>query len=327
MTTPKPTDAAKAIQHVPVLVDEVLRYLAPTPGQVVVDGTFGAGGHARKILAAVTAGGAAGKLIGLDRDAAAFDAATHAYRADIASGRLVLIQSRFSELANVLQELGQPSVDGVLLDLGVSSQQLLSPTRGFSFSSDAPLDMRMDTREDFTAARLLAEWDERDLRSLFSTIGERRYAGSLARAIVRARGVAPIATTAQLVEVIATGLPTRELARRRTNIATRVFLALRMEVNHELREIEQGLNAAIHALRPGGRLAVITFHSLEDALVKKTFRTWATDCVCPPEQPICTCRRSPLCKILTKKPLPPGEAEILDNPRSRSAKLRVCERL
>lgn len=316
-----------SIQHVPVLVDEVLRYIAPAPGQVVVDGTFGAGGHARKLLAAVTAGGAAGKLIGLDRDPAAIDAATLAHKADIDAARLVLVQARFSELAKVLQELGQTTVDGVLLDLGVSSQQLLSPTRGFSFSSDAPLDMRMDTREDFTAARLLAEWTERDLRNLFFTVGERRFAGSIARAIVRARDVAPIQTTSQLVEVLASGLPTRERVRRHTNIATRVFLALRMEVNHELREAEQGLEAAIHALRPGGRLAVITFHSLEDALVKKTFRTWATECVCPPEQPICTCQRSPLCKILTKKPLPPSESEVLDNPRSRSAKLRVCERL
>ncbi|MFO0702405.1 MAG: 16S rRNA (cytosine(1402)-N(4))-methyltransferase RsmH [Candidatus Andersenbacteria bacterium] len=309
--------------HVPVMPQEALHYLALQPGQVAVDGTFGAGGHTAQLLRAV---GEHGKVIGIDRDPAAIDAGSHRFAAEVDAGRLVLVQARFAELANVLQELGQGPVDGVLLDLGVSTEQLLSTTRGFSFQHEAALDMRMDRAEDLTAARVLAEYDEQQLRALFFTIGERRYAGRLARAIVRRRAEQPIATTGQLVELVASVMPARERARRSTHLATRVFLALRIEVNHELEQIERGLGAAIHALRPGGRLVVITFHSLEDALVKQTFRRWSNPCVCPPEQPICTCRREPLCQILTKKPVPVSETEAVDNPRARSAKLRACER-
>lgn len=312
------------MKHVPVMPNEVLQYLAPRPGAIIVDATFGAGGHTEQILKML---GPTGKLIGIDRDSAAIDAATSAFASDVKAGRLVLVQARFSELANVLEELGQAQVDGILMDLGVSTQQMLSPTRGFSFSHTAPLDMRMDTREDFTAARLLTEWSEHQLRELFWSVGERRYAGRLARAIVRRRADTPIETTTQLTDLVTSVLLERERSRRKTNVATRVFLGLRIAVNHELREIEDGLNATIHALRPGGRLVVISFQSLEDALVKHTFRTWASPCVCPPEQPICTCRREPLGRILTKKPVVVSEKEVIGNPRARSAKLRACERL
>ena len=320
--------------HIPVLKNEVLKFLRVKPGQVIVDATFGEGGHARAILEQLAdvagreraAHAGPGKLIGLDRDPQAIDAATHKFAKEIAAGRLVLVQARFSELANVLQSLSHPSVDGIVMDLGVSTQQILSPTRGFSFLSDAPLDMRMDPQEDFTAARLLVEWDERQLVDLFRLAGEQRFARRLARAIVLSRRQQPLQTTKQLAELVERTIPAA--ARRSSkHVATRVFLGLRMAVNHELEEIERGLAAAVHSLEPGARLAVITFHSLEDGLVKRAFKRWASDCICDPELPICQCDHRQLVTLVTRKPVTPTATEIARNPRSRSAKLRIVEHI
>lgn len=310
--------------HKPVLTKEVLKYLRPRAGDFLVDATFGSGGHTKLLLPAV---GASGRVIGIDRDPQALDRGTHRFAAEIKKGRLLLIEARFSELANVLQEIGQPEVKGVLMDLGVSLEQLTSPTRGFSFEGQAPLDMRLDQREDFTAARLLADWTEFKLRNLFFEIGERTYAARLAHAIVLARKKEPLKTTDQLVQLISQVIPIKVRLKRTTHVATKVFLALRIAVNYELAELERGLEAAIHILSPGGRLVVISFHSLEDQIVKRTFKRWASDCICPPELPICGCGHRRLVKILTPHPLLPDPTELARNPRSRSAKLRSCERL
>ncbi len=318
--------------HIPVLKKEVLETLRIKPGGIIVDATFGEGGHAREILRKLDGGSTHGKLIGLDRDPTAIDAATHAFEKDIASGRLVLVQSRFSELANVLSSLSHSTVDGIVMDLGVSTQQILSPKRGFSFQHDAPLDMRMDLQEDFTAARLLAEWDEKQLTDLFFLVGEQKFARRLARAIVQTRKKKRLMTTQELVALVDQTIPAA--ARRGSShgakpkhAATRVFLGLRIAVNHELEEIERGLSAAVHALEPGARLAVITFHSLEDGIVKRALRRFASDCICDPSLPICQCDHRQLVTDITRKPIVPTVAEIAANPRARSAKLRVVEHI
>ncbi|MFH0830534.1 MAG: 16S rRNA (cytosine(1402)-N(4))-methyltransferase RsmH [Parcubacteria group bacterium] len=308
--------------HVPVLLEEVLHWLSPKPGQIILDGTFGAGGHASLIFKRL---GPTGKLIGLDRDAAAIDQATHRFKKQINAGQLVLVQEQFPNLVAVLQDLGQSRVDGVLLDLGVSSEQLTSTTRGFSFSGSAPLDMRMDQREDLTAARILAEWSEAKLQTQFALAGEQHYAHRIAQKIVAQRRQTPLERTDQLVDLVRSVLPRREQHTRGTHVATKVFLALRLAVNHELEQIETGLRAAVKVLAPGGRLVVISFHSLEDRIVKDTFRTWAKVCTCPPELPLCRCGTNPSVKILTKKPITPSSRERATNPRARSAKLRACQ--
>jgi 16S rRNA (cytosine1402-N4)-methyltransferase len=313
--------------HVSVLKKEVLEYLRPVVGMTIVDATFGAGGHAAAILEKLGSTKEGGRLIGIDRDPAAIDVATHRFKKEIDSGQLLLVQARFSELANVLQDLGREKVDGILMDFGVSSEQLLSPTRGLSFQYTAPLDMRLDPREDFTAARLLKEWPEHELRSLFFSVGEKSYAGRIARAIVRRRGEGKIETTDQLVEVIKSAIPAPVRAKRHLHSATKVFLGLRIAVNHELEEIERGLKAALPALEPGGRLVAISFQSLEDQIVKQTFRSWASDCVCPPDLPICVCKHRSMVKILTRQPIVPSASESSSNARARSAKLRAVERL
>lgn len=313
--------------HVPVLPNETLSLLAPKQGDTIVDATFGAGGHSNLILEQL---GPHGKLIGLDRDASAIEQATHRFASAINGGQLVLVQSVFSELATVLNSLGIPYVDGVLMDFGVSSEQLTSPTRGFSFAGSAPLDMRMDKREDLTAARILAEWSEEELRDQFAIAGEQRYARRLAQEIVRQRPHLPIERTDQLVQLVQRVLPAAEQHTRGTHVATKIFMALRMAVNHELEEITAGLQAATAVLKPGGRLVVISFHSLEDRLVKDTFKKLTADCVCPPELPICTCQasqRGPSVRLLTKKPITPSARESTTNPRARSAKLRACQKL
>jgi 16S rRNA (cytosine1402-N4)-methyltransferase len=311
-------------QHVTVFLREAVDALKLKPGDHVVDATVGKGGHTAELLRMV---GPQGKVIGLDRDSGAIAAATERFEKEIATGQLVLVQSPFSELSNVRQELAISQVDGVLMDLGVSTEQLLSPTRGFSFQHDAPLDMRMDTREDFTAARLLAEWEERQLQQIFFEAGEKSYASRLARAIVQHRKQNALERTSQLVDLITRTVPARSVSGRATHVATKVFLALRMAVNHEMEQLKQGLESALVALKPNARLAVITFHSLEDGHVKRTFLGWAADCVCPPELPICTCDHRSLVTIETKKPIVPSEDERALNPRARSAKLRICQKI
>jgi len=329
----KITKHANVIKHTPVLLKESLRYLAPRAGQVLVDATVGQGGHAQAILKEMerSSGRRAGLkkslLIGLDRDTQALDKTMHRLSGHINRGKLLLEQAKFSRLTNVLQEIGHTQVDGILMDLGVSSNQILSKSRGFSFAHpESPLDMRMDQREDLTAARVLAEWSEQELRDLFFLAGEKRYAKSLARTIIKERKHNKIESVGELLTLTKKIMRPRA-GKSRRNIATKIFMALRIAVNHELQELEQGLESALIALKPGGRLVVITFNSLEDKNVKQKFREWATTCICPPELPVCRCNHEPLVKILTTKPVAPRMSEIKNNPRARSAKLRAVKKL
>ncbi len=312
------TDAA---DHVPVLADEVRELLDVQPGETIVDATFGAGGHSR-ILAGELGG--EGKLVAIDRDPSVksyFDRVKASSRG---------VQTRFlrGDYAVVLSQLAGNDVraDAVLLDLGLSSMQVDRPERGFSYATDAPLDMRMDPSDEMSAADVIASYDERELETIFKTYGEERYARQIARAIVRRRSDAPIERTGQLVDVVKASIPAPARFGE-GHPAKRVFQALRIEVNHELESLEVGLPAAFEMLRPGGRVAVISFHSLEDRIVKRFFRDRARGCTCPPELPICVCGREPEAKILTSKPIRPSALEIDRNPRASSARLRVAVRV
>ncbi len=309
-----------ATDHVPVLADEVRRLLDVQPGDTVVDATFGGGGHAA-VLAADLAH--SGRFIAIDRDPSA-----RAYfeRFRRRSG----IQARFlsGAFATVLDQLAGNGVeaDAILLDLGVSSMQLDRPERGFSYAVDAPLDMRMDPSEDVTAADLVNESSERELQTIFRRYGEERYTRQIARAICRRRRREPFERTGELVDTIKGAIPTP--ARFGDgHPARRVFQALRIAVNDELGQLEDALPAALEMLRPQGRLAVISFHSLEDRIVKHTFRREAHGCVCPPDFPICACGRDPVVRLVTPRAIRPSAREIALNPRSASARLRVAEKV
>ena len=305
--------------HVPVLADEVRELLAVEPGATVVDATFGAGGHSR-LLASELAG--RGRLIAIDRDPEA-----RAYFDRVR--RELPQQSRFlrGDFAIVLNQLAENGVeaDAVLLDLGVSSMQIDRPERGFSYAVDAPLDMRMDPSAPQSARDVVNEFDERELADIMRRYGEERFARQIARAIVRRRETQPFERTADLVETIKSAIP----APRRFgdgHPAKRVFQALRIAVNHELESLERALPAALAMLRPGGRVAVISFHSLEDRIVKRFFAAEARGCVCPPEFPVCVCGREPRLRLVTKKAVRPAPQEVAGNPRSASARLRVAAR-
>lgn len=306
-----------AADHVPVLADEVRELLAVRPGETVVDATFGAGGHAR-VLAADLQG--EGKYVAIDRDPgvkAYFD------RFKAQSG----VQARLfrGEFSIVLSQLAANDVkaDAILLDLGVSSMQVDRPERGFSYAVDAPLDMRMDSTAELSARELVNEADERELELIFRRYGEERYARPIARAIVRSRAEHPFERTGELVDTIKQAIPTP--ARFGDgHPAKRVFQALRIAVNDELGALEAALPAALRMLRPGGRLAVISFHSLEDRIVKRFIREQARGCTCPPELPVCVCGKQPALRDLTRKPVRPGAREIDANPRAASAKLRAA---
>jgi 16S rRNA (cytosine1402-N4)-methyltransferase len=309
------TDAA---DHVPVLAEEVQELLAVRPGETVVDATFGAGGHSR-LLAADLEG--TGKLVAIDRDPTVrsyFDRVKAS-----ASG----VQTRFlrGDYAVVLGQLAANGVkaDAVLLDLGLSSMQVDRPERGFSYATDAPLDMRMDPSDEVTAAEVVSTWSERELEDIFRRYGEERYARQIARAIVRRRSESPIERTGQLVDVVRASLPAPARFGE-GHPAKRVFQALRIEVNHELESLEAGLPAAFEMLRPGGRLAVISFHSLEDRIAKRFLRERARGCTCPPEFPVCVCGKEPELRILTSKPVRPSSREVELNPRAASARLRAA---
>jgi 16S rRNA (cytosine1402-N4)-methyltransferase len=310
-----------AFRHVSVMPGEVLELLAPRPGGLYLDGTVGGGGHARLILEASSPDG---RLIGFDRDPAALAAAA-ALLATFGE-RVTLCRGSFAGLDGQLASLGIDRLDGILLDLGVSSHQLDTPERGFSFREDGPLDMRMDPAQPESAADLLAQADAEELKRIFREYGEERWAGRIAREIVRSRGAAPLRTTRQLAELVCRAVPGGHVPQR-IHPATRVFQALRIAVNGELAALETGLAAALRSLRPGGRLVVISFHSLEDRLVKQGFRAAASPCSCPPRLPVCVCGRQPEVKILTSRGVRPAEAEIVANPRSRSAVLRAVEKL
>lgn len=303
-----------------MLPAEVLDCLQPQPGEVFVDGTLGGGGHARLILEATAPDG---RLIGLDRDQDALQAAAQTLAPF--GDRVVLRHSNFSEVDRVLDELGIDRVDGMLLDLGVSSYQLDAGHRGFSFQVDAPLDMRMDRSRGLTAADVLQQYSTEELARIFREYGEERYARRIARRIAERREETPLVSTGQLASLVQDSVPKGRVPSR-IHPATRVFQALRIEVNGELEHVAQGLDKAIACLRPGGRLAVISFHSLEDRLVKRCFRREAQTCICPPGLPICVCNHRPRVELLTRKGLRAGEEEVAANPRARSAVLRAVRR-
>jgi len=308
-----------ASDHVPVLADEVRELLEVGPGDVVVDATFGAGRHA-ELLAADLRG--EGKLIGIDRDPS-----VRPYFERVR--RHTAIPARFlrGQFSIVLQQLASNGVraDAILLDLGVSSMQLDRPERGFSYAVDAPLDMRMDPASEPSAADLVNEAPERELQTILRRYGEERYARQIARAIVRRRRERPFARTGELVDTIKAAMPAP--ARFGDgHPAKRVFQALRIAVNDELAELETALPAAVDMLRPGGRVAVISFHSLEDRLVKHFFRAEERGCICPPEFPVCVCGREPILRVLTRRAIRPSARETAANPRASSARLRVAEK-
>ena len=303
--------------HIPVLADEVRELLAVLPGETVVDATFGAGGHAR-LLAQDLAG--QGKLVAIDRDPGAkpyFD------RFKAAAG----VEVRFlrGDFAVVLTQLAANDIgaDAILLDLGISSMQIDRPERGFSYATDAPLDMRMDPSSEASAAEIVNTWDERELATIFRRYGEERYAKAIARAIVRQRAEHPFARTGELVDTIKLAIPTPARFGE-GHPAKRVFQALRIAVNDELGQLEAALPAALQMLRPGGRLAVISFHSLEDRIVKRFVAEQAKGCTCPPDFPVCVCGKEPTLRSLTRKPVRPGRHETDTNPRAASARLRVA---
>ena len=312
------TDAA---DHVPVLREEVRALLDVQPGETIVDATFGAGGHSRALVADLEG---AGKLVAIDRDP------TVRPYFDRLKASAPGVQTRFlrGDYAVVLSQLAGNDVraDAVLLDLGLSSMQVDRPERGFSYATDAPLDMRMDPSDERSAADVLATYDEHELETIFKRYGEERYARPIARGIARRRVEEPIERTGQLVDVVKASIPAPARFGE-GHPAKRVFQALRIEVNHELESLEVGLPAAFAMLRPGGRLAVISFHSLEDRVVKRFFRDRSRGCTCPPELPVCVCGKEPEARILTPKTLRPSPAEVDDNPRASSARLRVAVRL
>ena len=302
--------------HLPVLYHEIIHALQPQPGGLYVDGTLGAGGHAWGILEASSPDG---KLLGLDFDPHALTLAEE--RLAPFGDRAILKRASYVTLREQLASLGWEAVQGIVLDLGVSSMQLDTPERGFSFRTDAPLDMRFDPQAEITAADLVNRLPQAELADLIYRYGEERRSRQVARAIVSAR---PIQTTKHLAEVVAKATSSGKPG---IHPATRTFQALRIATNHELEAVEQVLPEAIAALAPGGRLAVISFHSLEDRLVKHFFRQESRDCICPPKQPMCTCGHQASLTEITRKPIFPSEMEALENPRARSSRLRVAEKL
>ena len=306
--------------HKPVLLEECIQALNIRPDGIYLDGTLGRAGHSREIVRRLSGG----RLICVDRDQAALDAAQE--RLGPWMDKVTLVHSNFDRLEEILDRLGLPGVDGMLFDLGVSSPQLDDGTRGFSYRTDAPLDMRMDQNQSLTAAELVNGWPQEELRRILSLYGEERYAPSIAAAIVRRRQERPIETTLDLVEVIKSGMPARAL-KEKQHPAKRSFQAIRIAVNDELASVDRMLQAAVPRLNPGGRLAVITFHSLEDRIVKTGLAAFARGCICPPDFPVCVCGRKPAVKLLFRKPAVPTEEEIAENPRARSAKLRAAEKL
>lgn len=309
-----------AFQHLSVLPDEVIHFLQPADGKTYLDGTLGGGGHAALILDKAPMA----FLVGIDRDPAALAAAG----ARLASHgeRAMLLHGDFADVAEHLNFLGITELDGFILDLGVSSHQLDTRERGFSFMLDAPLDMRMDTSSGQTAAELLTELSEAELEHIIGTYGEERWAKRIAAFIVKERAEAPITTTLRLVDIIKGAVPKAKWDER-IHPATRTFQALRIAVNTELDSLERGMRAALELLKPGGRGVIISFHSLEDRIVKHIFREYAEGCTCPRQLPICVCGRQPRVKILTTRPVMATETETDTNPRARSAKLRAIEKL
>ena len=306
--------------HRPVLLDECIEGLNIRGEGVYLDGTLGRAGHSEQIVRRLTSG----RLICVDRDRAALDAARERLAPWL--DRVELVHSNFDQVDEILDRLSVSGVDGMLFDLGVSSPQLDDGTRGFSYMQDAPLDMRMDREEGLTAAEVVNSWPRGELRRIIAQYGEERYAPQIAGAIVRRREDRPIASTLELVEIIKSAMPGKAL-REKQHPAKRTFQAIRIAVNDELACVERMLRGAVPRLNRGGRLAVITFHSLEDRIVKTGLAEFARGCTCPPDFPVCVCGRTPEIRLVNKKPILPGPGEIEENSRARSAKLRVAEKL
>lgn len=311
--------------HIPVLLAEVTQQLSPQPGSIVVDCTLGGAGHASQLIDLIAPGGT---YIGIDQDIVALTAAANVLRLGQREDvEIILLQGNFGELDTLLEQANVPYADTIFFDIGVSSPQIDEVERGFSFKQDAPLDMRMDQASDrMTAADILAQYDERELTRIISQYGEERWASRIAKFIVKARQQAAITTSAQLVEVIKAAVPA-SARRSGGHPAKKTFQALRIEVNRELEVLERGLESAIRWLRPGGRVGVLTFHSLEDRLVKQLFLKYSKGCTCPPELPVCVCDTQPVLKVITRKAVVPSAEEVEYNPRARSTKLRVAEKL
>ena len=306
--------------HKPVLLHECLGALAIKPDGIYVDGTLGRAGHSLEIVRRLTTG----RLIALDRDETAIEAANR--RLGDYLDKVTLVHSNFSALDAVLHELGVHGVDGMLFDLGVSSPQLDEAQRGFSYKQDAPLDMRMDESAALTAREVVNTYSYEELRRILFEYGEERYAPAIAKRICQHREQKPIETTLELADIIRSAMPASAL-REKQHPAKRSFQAIRIAVNDELGSVERVMKDAIPCLNPSGRLAVITFHSLEDRIVKSAMADAAKGCTCPPSFPVCVCGKKPRVKLVTRKPITASDAELIRNPRARSAKLRICEKL
>ena len=307
--------------HVPVMVEEVLSFLQPQSGQTFIDCTVGGGGHASEIVRRILPDG---KLIGIDQDVAALSASREVLKQY--AGNVILEKGNFAELEAIAGRLGVQSVDGVLFDLGVSSHQLEAAERGFSFRHDAPLDMRMDPAQRVTAGELVNSLSERRLAELIRDFGEERWAKRIAKFIVERRARRPIETTLELADTVLAAVPAGARSEH-IHPATLTFLSLRIAVNRELEVLQAGLDQAIHLLAKGGRVCVLSYHSLEDRIVKDTFAKHAGRCACPPRLPVCTCGAEKVLKILTRRPMATSEDETRSNPRARSAKLRAAEKI
>ena len=306
--------------HVSVLLEECIEGLNIKPDGIYVDGTLGGAGHSSQIAKRLTTG----RLIGIDRDPVALKAAGE--RLAPYGDRVTLVHSNFCEIAQVLKDLNIDGVDGILLDLGVSSPQLDDAERGFSYMNDAPLDMRMNGEDALSAYEVVNQWSYEELRRILFDYGEERYAPRIADAICRRREEQPIRTTLELVDIIRSAMPAAAL-REKQHPAKRSFQAIRIAVNDELGSVEKVMRDAIPCLNPGGRLAIITFHSLEDRIVKNGMAEAAKGCTCPPKLPVCVCGKKPNVKLISRKPIVSGDEELERNPRARSAKLRICEKL
>ncbi len=305
-------------KHISVLLEESVEYLRAEEGGIYADGTLGGGGHSYRILARSDSS----RLIGIDQDAEAIAAARK--RLEVYGDRVTYVNRNFSEIKSILNDLGTEYIDGAVIDLGVSSYQLDNAERGFSYMHDAPLDMRMDRRNEKSAYEVVNGFSVEELTKIFYEYGEEKWSKRIAEFIVRERANKPIETTYELVELVKAAIP-KGARMDGGHPAKRVFQAIRIEVNGELRILEQALKDFADVIRPGGRLAVITFHSLEDRIVKKTFAQMAQGCTCPKEFPVCVCGKKPKAKILTRKPVLPSQGELEENSRSKSAKLRVIE--
>ncbi len=309
--------------HKPVLLAEVIEQLRPKSGSIIVDCTLGGAGHAEAIAKAIAPGG---MLVGLDVDDEAIDVAKDVLAPFGQQIKIQIKKASFADIDDVLIDAGTGLVDGFLFDFGISSRMVDDASRGFSYKVDAPLDMRMDRQQKLTAEMVVNEYDERSLEQVIRRYGEEKFARRIATAICEARKRERIKTTTRLAEIIKEAIPAPA---RRTGLhpAKRTFQAIRIEVNKELENIREGLNSSINWLKPGGRLVTITYHSLEDRIVKKLMKDWERKCVCPEDIPVCVCEGVQLAKIITRKPITPSKKEIEANPRARSAKMRVAEKV